>query len=99
MSRQKRQPTGGVPPAAVAIAIVLMAGFIVWLCVQMAIDPFKGTFLVTIAGGIAVGVVALALGTLRLPSRRRGEQPRRTETAPEPPRAARQPGGMSPRPG
>lgn len=80
-----------------------MAAFIVWLCVQMAIDPFKATFLITIAAGIAVGVLALALGTVHVPSRHRraaaaAAEERRAGTPPEPSRP-RRPGGMSPRPG
>jgi len=103
--RRPRRPqqAEGIPPAAVALAVLVMAGFIVWLCAQMAITPLNRTYLLTIAGGIALGVLGLALGAVRSPRRRRRRRPEPTRraatTSPEPSRPARRPGGMSPRPG
>jgi hypothetical protein len=49
----------------VAAAAIVLGVFIVWLCAQMAIDPQNRMYLLTIGAGMAGGILALAVGSLR----------------------------------
>ena len=78
--------TSSTPTGVYVVAVLLLGGFIVWLCAQMAIDPQKQTYLLTIGGGIALGVLALVAGAWR-PKRVR--RPRAAAAVQRPGRARR----------
>jgi predicted phage tail protein len=62
------------------IAGVAMLGFLVWLSIQMAVNPANAQVLILLGVGMGLAVLALMLAFLPALFRRRDRDPDRTAT-------------------